>query len=70
MERAAVYTNTVPAAFMRAPGDVQIMFAIESMIDVVAHELRIDPLEFRLEERDCRRRYRYRREPGDRVALA
>jgi carbon-monoxide dehydrogenase large subunit len=48
MERAAVYTNTIPAAFMRAPGDVQIMFALESMIDIVAHELRIDPLEFRL----------------------
>ncbi len=48
MERAAVYTNTVPAAFLRAPGDVQIIFALESMIDIVAHELRIDPLEFRL----------------------
>jgi len=43
-----VYTNTVPAAFMRAPGDVQILFALESMIDVVAHELRIDPLVLRL----------------------
>lgn len=48
MERAAVYTNTVPAAFLRAPGDLQIIFALESMIDIVAHELRIDPLEFRL----------------------
>jgi CO/xanthine dehydrogenase Mo-binding subunit len=48
MERAAVYTNTIPAAFMRAPGDVQIIFALESMIDVVAHELRMDPLVFRL----------------------
>ena len=33
---------------MRAPGDVQIIFALESMIDIVAHELHIDPLEFRL----------------------
>jgi CO/xanthine dehydrogenase Mo-binding subunit len=48
MERTAVYTNTVPAAFLRAPGDLQIIFALESMIDIVAHELRIDPLEFRL----------------------
>ncbi len=48
MERAAVYTNTVPAAFLRAPGDLQIIFALESMVDIVAHELRIDPLEFRL----------------------
>jgi len=38
----------VPGAFLRAPGDVQIIFALESMIDIVAHELRIDPLEFRL----------------------
>jgi CO/xanthine dehydrogenase Mo-binding subunit len=48
MERRAVYTNTVPAAFLRAPGDLQIIFALESMIDIVAHELGIDPLEFRL----------------------
>ena len=48
MQRSAVYTNTVPAAFLRAPGDVQIIFALESMIDIVAHELRIDPLVFRL----------------------
>ena len=48
MERCAVYTNTVPAAFLRAPGDLQIIFALESMIDIVAHELGMDPLEFRL----------------------
>ena len=48
MERAAVYTNTVPAAFLRAPGDLQIIFALESMIDIVAHELGVDPLDLRL----------------------
>ena len=48
MERAAVYTNTIPGGFMRAPGDIQIVFAVESAIDMVAHDLGIDPLEFRL----------------------
>jgi CO/xanthine dehydrogenase Mo-binding subunit len=48
MERAAAYTNTIPAAFLRAPGDVQIIFALESLVDVAAHELGLDPLEFRL----------------------
>jgi len=48
LERTAVYTNTVPGGFMRAPGDVQIAFATESAIDIIAHELKIDPLEFRL----------------------
>jgi CO/xanthine dehydrogenase Mo-binding subunit len=47
-ERIAAYTNTIPAAFLRAPGDVQITFAFESMIDMIATELQIDPLEFRL----------------------
>lgn len=48
LERTAVYTNTVPGGFLRAPGDVQILFALESHMDVMAHELGIDPLEFRL----------------------
>jgi CO/xanthine dehydrogenase Mo-binding subunit len=48
LERMAVYTNTVPGGFLRAPGDVQILFAIESHIDVCARGLGIDPLEFRL----------------------
>lgn len=48
IERTAVYTNTVPGGFVRAPGDFQILFALESQIDVVARELGLDPLEFRL----------------------
>jgi CO/xanthine dehydrogenase Mo-binding subunit len=43
-----VYTNTVPAGHMRAPGEVQALFAGESHLDAVARELGIDPLEFRL----------------------
>jgi len=48
LERTSVYTNTVPGGHMRAPGDVQFIFAVESHIDMIAHELRIDPLEMRL----------------------
>lgn len=47
LERTAVYTNSVPGGFMRAPGDIQCVFAAESAIDLVARELGIDPLEFR-----------------------
>ena len=48
LERTAVYTNSVPGGFMRAPGDVQAVFAAESAIDLVARELGIEPLEFRM----------------------
>jgi len=43
-----VYTNTVPAGHMRAPGAPQTVFAVESHMDMIAHELGLDPLEFRL----------------------
>jgi CO/xanthine dehydrogenase Mo-binding subunit len=48
LERICVYTNTVPAGHVRAPADVQIMFALESHVDMIARELGADPLEFRL----------------------
>ncbi len=48
LERTAVYTNTVPGGFMRAPGDIQCVFAAESAIDLIARELGIEPLEFRM----------------------
>jgi CO/xanthine dehydrogenase Mo-binding subunit len=43
-----VYTHTIPAGFVRAPGDVQIVFGLESIVDEAARDLGIDPLEFRL----------------------
>jgi CO/xanthine dehydrogenase Mo-binding subunit len=43
-----VYTNTVPAGHMRAPGAPQTIFAVESHMDMIARELHLDPLEFRL----------------------
>jgi len=47
VERISVYTNTIPGAFVRAPGDVQILFGVESLVDMIAAELRIDPIELR-----------------------
>jgi carbon-monoxide dehydrogenase large subunit len=41
------YTNTVPCGFSRAPGEFQGIFAGESHIDAIAHELGIDPFEMR-----------------------
>ena len=43
-----VYTNTAVAANYRAPAYPQGVFGIESLIDHIAHELKIDPLAFRL----------------------
>lgn len=43
-----VYTNSTPAGHMRAPGEVQAMFAGESHVDLIARELGIDPIELRL----------------------
>ncbi len=48
VEVLAAYTNTVPAGHVRSPGDMQIVFALESHIDMVAAELGIDPIDFRL----------------------
>ncbi|MBX5493200.1 MAG: xanthine dehydrogenase family protein molybdopterin-binding subunit, partial [Chloroflexi bacterium] len=43
-----VYTNTVPCGHMRSPGEPQVLFAVESLVDIICRELRIDPVEFRL----------------------
>jgi CO/xanthine dehydrogenase Mo-binding subunit len=48
IESTAVYTNTVPTGHLRAPADVQLAFALESHIDMIAHDLCIDPVEFRM----------------------
>jgi CO/xanthine dehydrogenase Mo-binding subunit len=48
IERMAVYTNTVPAGFVRAPGDIQTIFALESAMDMAAKALGIDPYVIRL----------------------
>jgi carbon-monoxide dehydrogenase large subunit len=48
IESTFVYTNTIPCGFMRAPGEPQAVFALESHIDEIARTLSIDPLAFRL----------------------
>jgi CO/xanthine dehydrogenase Mo-binding subunit len=48
VERMAVYTNTIPAGIVRAPADFQTLFAVESLMDMIAAELGLDPLELRM----------------------
>ena len=43
-----VYTNNVPCGYYRAPGQPQVVFAVESHTDLIASELGMDPLELRL----------------------
>ncbi len=44
----AIYTNSVPCGHFRSPGLVQLAFAGESQIDMIAEALKMDPLELRL----------------------
>jgi CO/xanthine dehydrogenase Mo-binding subunit len=48
IEVSSVYTNTIPGAHVRAPADVQIFFAWEQHVDIIARELGIDALELRM----------------------
>jgi CO/xanthine dehydrogenase Mo-binding subunit len=48
MDSRCVYTNQIPAGFMRSPGRPQMAFAVESQMDIIAHELGLDPVEVRL----------------------
>ena len=48
IEVICAYTNSVPRGHVRAPGSPQCYFASESHMDMVAHQLGLDPLEFRL----------------------
>jgi CO/xanthine dehydrogenase Mo-binding subunit len=47
IESTFVYTNTIPCGFMRAPGEPQAVFALESHIDEIARQLGMEPLAFR-----------------------
>ncbi len=44
----AVYTNKVPTCAFRGYGAPQVSWAVETVIDEIAEELGIDPVEFRL----------------------
>ena len=48
LEGYCVYTNQVPGGYFRAPGETQTLFAVENHMDMMARELGMDPLEFRL----------------------
>jgi CO/xanthine dehydrogenase Mo-binding subunit len=43
-----VYTNTTPGGYFRAPGAHQYTFALESHTDIMARELGMSPVEFRM----------------------
>jgi xanthine dehydrogenase molybdenum-binding subunit len=44
----AVYTNKTPSCAMRGFGNPQVTFPVESLMDELAHELDMDPVELRL----------------------
>ena len=48
IDGACVYTNKVPAGALRGFGTPQMTWAYESHTDMIAHELGLDPVEFRL----------------------
>jgi len=48
IEFIQVYTNTVPGGYYRSPGAVATAFAIDCHTDILAHEVGLDPAEFRL----------------------
>jgi CO/xanthine dehydrogenase Mo-binding subunit len=48
LELTSVYTNNVPGGHMRAPGEVQALFAGESHVDLIARGLGLDPIDLRL----------------------
>jgi CO/xanthine dehydrogenase Mo-binding subunit len=48
VELRGVYTNTLPAAHVRAPADLQTFTAWEQHVDLIARELGRDPIAFRL----------------------
>ena len=48
VETICAYTNQVPCTQTRTPGSPQTIFAVESHIDIIARELGMDPVEFRM----------------------
>jgi CO/xanthine dehydrogenase Mo-binding subunit len=48
VEAYGVYTNTVPAGAFRGFGALQVTWAYESQMDMIADRLGMDPLQFRL----------------------
>jgi xanthine dehydrogenase molybdenum-binding subunit len=47
-EGTTVYTNKAPACAMQGYGNPDVSFAVESMIDIMAEQLGMDPIELRI----------------------
>ncbi len=47
-EQWPIHTNTGPAVAFRAPGYVEAAWALEQAVDMLARELKMDPIELRL----------------------
>jgi xanthine dehydrogenase molybdenum-binding subunit len=47
-EGTTVYTNKAPACAMQGYGNPQVTFAVESMMDIIAEKLGLDPIDLRL----------------------
>jgi CO/xanthine dehydrogenase Mo-binding subunit len=60
-EQRVIYCNTGPAVAFRAPGYVEGAFALEQVMDELARELQMDPVELR------RRNYTERDQPADKA---
>lgn len=43
-----VYTNGVPGGYMKSPGQPQAVFAMESLLDMLARKLGLDPVSIRV----------------------
>jgi CO/xanthine dehydrogenase Mo-binding subunit len=48
IESFCVYTNQVPGGYMRASGELQTVFAVETHMDMIAAEIGMDPVDFRM----------------------
>jgi CO/xanthine dehydrogenase Mo-binding subunit len=48
VETYCAYTNQVSCTQARTPGSPQVVFAVESQMDIIARELGLDPVEFRM----------------------
>lgn len=64
-----VMTNKVSPAAYRAPGAQQAYYALESTMDLLARELRLDPLEFRLQNAVREGDHRIDGNPWPRIGL-
>jgi carbon-monoxide dehydrogenase large subunit len=47
IEAFCVYSNNIPCGHARSPGEPQMVFAGESHMDMIAHELALDPADLR-----------------------